>query len=149
MEVLIIQPASFLYFDAESTLRDLSTFHSVGEQLSKEAVACKMRVCGALQWHYHSSKKATDPFRVDVALPVQSFPDGYDGIFHLKRTEAFKCVAGIHSGPWTALADTYRRVMDYVSAGQLEMSHYNREVYVAYDANNPSANLTWVQVGIS
>lgn len=149
MQIRIIQPTSFLYFTAETNLRQLSSFLPVGEQLYREAVECKMRVCGAIQWHYYDFRGSDKPFRLDIALPVQSFPDGYDGIFHLKRSEPFRCVVEVHPGAWADLPDTYQRVMEYAENNALTPNHINREIYVAYDVFNPVANITWVQVGVS
>ncbi len=144
-----VKPINFLYFRTEALLQDLHKFLPVAKDLHREAAAYQLHVTGPIQWHYFGFKgDPTQPFVLEVALPVADIVQGYDGSFHFKRTEPFRCVTMIHEGPWELLGDTYQKVMSFLAARNIEPIAMNREVYIHTDFQDPSANVTQVQVGI-
>ena len=80
--------------------------------------------------------------------PVGIFPGDYDGEFHLKRTQAFRCVSEIHEGDWLFIGKTYGLIAKYAGTNGLKLNANSREVYTHVDLDDPSANVTEIQVGI-
>lgn len=144
-----IKPINFLYFRTEAYLHELPNFLPVARDLHQEAVAYHLHVTGPIQWHYFGFKGDTNqPFVLEVALPVANVVPEYDGSFHFKRTEPFRCVTLQHEGPWESLGETYLKIMKFLELRNLEPVAMNREVYIHTDFQDPAANITQVQVGI-
>lgn len=149
MNVKEIKPISFLVFRTETTLHDLANFLAVGQDLLKEAVANQLVITGPIHWHYIGFEgDATKPFTLEIALPVADVPQEYDGRFHFKRTETFKCVTSIHDGDWLNMGSCYGKMMEFISSQKLIPLGLNREIYVNADFKNPEANITEVQIGV-
>lgn len=144
-----VQPISFLFFRTEATLADLGKFFHVAPELYAEAAALKLQVTGPVHWHYLNFKDHTQPFTLEIALPVaESYPQ-YDGRFHFKRTDSFNCISIMHDGNWQEMGSAYEKLLAYAGNHQLKPSGVNREIYVNVDFVNPSANVTEIQLGIS
>ena len=150
MKIVTIPPIIFLYFTPEPINHDRCSSLALAGQLYEEAVNWKMPITGAFQFHYRHFAGQTDPGPlIEVALPVQSFPDEYDGLFQLKRTEQYKCAMSIHLGSHADIEQTYERLRYHINANGLVLTDYNREVYVAFDAFDSSVSMTIVQIGIA
>lgn len=144
-----VQPINFLFFRTETTLGELGNFFGIAPQLYAEAVNLKLPVTGPIHWHYAGFMGKPDKtFTLEIALPVAETPNDYDGKFHFKRSEAFRCVSLIHEGAWLEMTGSYGRVMEYCRQQQLTPSGINREVYINVDFANPEANTTEIQLGI-
>ncbi len=144
-----IKPINFLYFRAETHADQLLNFIPVARDLFKEAVNYNLHVTGPIHWHYFGfSGDASNSFTLEVSLPVSDVIAGYDGNFHFKRTEPFRCVALTHEGGWKSLPASYSKIMQFIEAKNLEPSEINREIYVNTDFNDPEANVTEIQIGI-
>src|SRR4051812_18537463 len=99
MDIQEIQPINFLFFRAETTLAELANFFSVAKDLFREAVQHDLHITGPIHWHYVGfNGDATKPFILEISLPVSDVVPNYDGPFHFKRTEPFRCVSIFHSG---------------------------------------------------
>jgi effector-binding domain-containing protein len=72
----------------------------------------------------------------------------YDGRFHFKRTEPFKCVSLIHEGSWQDLPRSYGTLMQFINKKHLKLAGVNREIYINADFASPDANITEVQIGV-
>ncbi len=150
MQVKSVKPINFLFFRTEAKVSDLEKFTSVARELFREAVSRDLTVTGPVHWHYFGfSGDITKPFTLEIALPVSDFPQDYDGPFHFKRTEPFKCVSVMHEGSWYDLPEAYGKLMQYVAEQKLIPSAVNREVYVNADFNDPEANVTEIQLGVN
>jgi len=150
MNIKEIKPISFLFFRTETKLAELGNFLMIGQQLFKEAVSNKLMVTGPIHWHYFGFEgDLNKSFTLEISLPVAEIPQDYDGAFHFKRTEPFKCVRATHDGDWTTMRTTYEKVMQFIQSQQLIPNLVNREVYVNADFKNPEANITEIQVGIN
>ena len=150
MQVKEVKPINFIYFRTETTVSGLQNFLSVSKELYREAVKYDLQVTGPVHWHDDDfSMDETKPFILEVALPVSEIPSDYDGKFHLKRTQPFKCVSFVHEGPWNELPSTYNKMIQFITKNKLELAAVNREIYVNVDFNFPEANETEVQMGIS
>src|SRR5688572_2583152 len=120
MKVKEIKPISFLFFRTETTLNELGNFFMVGQDLFQEAVTNKLMITGPIHWHYFGFEgDATKPFTLEISLPVAEVPQDYDGRFHFKRTESFKCVTAIHDGDWLKMGTCYGKMMEFMTSQKL------------------------------
>jgi effector-binding domain-containing protein len=144
-----VKPINFLYFRTETTLNDLASFLPVSAELFREAVSHNLQITGPIHWHYFGfTGHPTQLFTLEVSLPVGDILPSYDGSFHFKRTENFRCVIMRHEGPWSELPDSYAKAMKFITDQQFEIIPVTREIYVNADLKHPDANITEVQVGI-
>jgi effector-binding domain-containing protein len=143
-----VQPISFLFFRTETTLHELGNFFHVANELYAEALKHKLSVTGPVHWHYFGFTDASKSFILEIALPVAEVLRDYDGPFHFKRTENFKCVSMIHEGEWLQMTGSYEKLMHYVQEYKLTPAGVNREIYVNVDFVNLNANVTEIQLGV-
>jgi effector-binding domain-containing protein len=116
----------------------------------KEAVDNGLFVTGPVHWHYIGFMgDEQQPFTLEIAIPIAEVPAGYDGKFHTKRTENFKCVSLLHEGGWLEIPNSYTKIMKFVEDNQLQPKAVNREIYINTDFNNAVANVTEIQLGIN
>ncbi|HEY0651979.1 MAG TPA: GyrI-like domain-containing protein [Chryseosolibacter sp.] len=150
MEVKSVSPINFLYFRTKTKVSELFKFLSVGQELFKEAVSQNLPITGPVHWHYFGFMgDANQPFELEIALPVGEIPHEYDGKYHFKRTEPFKCVSLVHDGGWLDIPKSYGKAFEYINTHKLRPSAVNREVYINADFKNPEANITEIQIGIN
>lgn len=150
MRIKEIKPINFVFFRTETTLQQLSSFFHVAGELFQEAVKLRMTITGPIHWHYHGFMgDATKPFTLEIALPVAETLGEYDGPFHFKRTEPFRCVVTEHEGNWMEMGQSYEKLMRFVTENQLVPTAHNREVYVNVDFRDTAANTTEIQLGIN
>jgi effector-binding domain-containing protein len=149
MQIKEIKPISFLYFRTETTLGELGTFvGGVAKDLFREAVKHDLSVTGPVQWHYFGFTDPQKPFTLEIALPVDEVLPEYDGAFHFKRTEPFKCLTLVHEGSWLEMTQSYGKLMQHIAGQKLQPVGVNREVYMNVDFSHPEANVTEIQIGI-
>lgn len=150
MEIKAISPINFLYFRTETKVSELFKFLSTGQELFREAVAQNIPITGPVHWHYFGfTGDPNQTFELEIAVPVGEIPEEYDGKFHFKRTEAFKCISLIHDGNWLEMPKSYGKAIEYMAANNLESNAINREVYINADFKYPEANITEIQIGIN
>jgi effector-binding domain-containing protein len=150
MNVKEVHPINFLFYRAETKIGDLASFLPVGQKLYAEAVARGHFVTGPVHWHYFGfTGDASQLFTLEIALPIGEIPLEYDGEFHYKRTDAFKCISYVHEGPWSRMPESYGKLMEYMAANNLSPLAANREVYINVDMHHPEANTSEIQVGIA
>jgi len=144
-----VKPINFLFFRTETTIPELGNFLSVGQELFAEAFDINLRITGPVHWHYFGFLgDDTKPFTLEIALPVADMIAEYDGKFHFKRTEPFRCVSIIHEGNWLDISRSYGSLMDFTARKRLTPIGVNREIYINADFVNPEANITEIQVGV-
>jgi effector-binding domain-containing protein len=149
MLVKEVKPINFIYYRTETTIDNLINIVPVAKDVYKEAALYNLHVTGPLHWHYADfSGDADKPFVLEVALPVSEVLQGYDGKFHFKRTEPFKCVSVVHEGNWNEIPGTYNKLMQFIKKNRMEASLLNRELYINADFQHPDANVTEIQMGI-
>jgi len=150
MQIKQVKPINFLFFRTEATINDLEKYVAVARDLFKEAVQQDLTITGPVHWHYFGfNGDETKPFTLEIALPVSGFPQEYDGRFHFKRTEPFKCVSMIHEGNWYEIPKSYGMLMQFIAEHKLIPNAMNREVYVNADFIDPDANVTEIQLGVN
>ena len=150
MQIKQVKPINFLFFRTETKVNELSNFLYVAKELFKEAILQDLTITGPVHWHYFDfSGDENKPFTLEIALPISNFPQEYDGKFHFKRSEPFKCVSAVHEGSWYELPKTYEKLVQFIGMHKLISNAVNRELYVNADFNNPEANVTEIQMGVN
>jgi effector-binding domain-containing protein len=150
MQVKAVKPINFLFFRTETTVAQLEKFIPVAQELFKEAVKYNLTITGPIHWHYFGFEgDLNKSFTLEVALPIGEIAREYDGVFHFKRSELFRCVTSVHEGNWLEIPQSYGKMMKFIQENQLKPIALNREVYVNTDFKNPEANITEIQVGIN
>ncbi|MCW5911839.1 MAG: hypothetical protein KIT62_12230 [Cyclobacteriaceae bacterium] len=143
-----VKPINFLFFRTETTVDKLNTLFWVAPELFREAVLHRLMITGPVHWHYFGFTDPSKPFTLEISLPVSEVIPDYDGRFHFKRTDEFKCMSVIHEGNWLEMSGSYQKVMQLVGEQKLQPLGINRELYVNVDFNFPEANTTEIQLGI-
>lgn len=146
--VKTIKPISFLFYRTETTVDKLNTLFWVAPELFREAVLNKLTITGPVHWHYIGFTDLAKSFILEIALPVGEVLADYDGRFHFKRTEEFKCLTATHEGNWLEIPMSYQKLMQVAGEQKLQPVGVNRELYVNVDFNFPEANTTEIQLGI-
>ena len=148
-EVKEVKPVSFMFFRTETTVNELINLIPVSQEIIREAVQYKLPITGAVHWHYFGfGGDLTKPFTVEVAVPVGKIISDYDGKYHFKRTNSFKCVRLTHEGSWQEIPQSYGSIMKFITENNLTPTSSVREIYVNSDFENPEANVTEIQFGI-
>jgi effector-binding domain-containing protein len=143
-----VKPINFLYFRAETRLDQLTNFLPIGQQLIKEALGLNIWVTGPVHWHYFGFVDPDTSFTLEVSIPVSEIPKDYDGNFHFKRTEPFKCISIVHEGSWLNMPQSYEKLMKFMEKNKVQPTAINRELYVNADFTHAEANVTEIQMGI-
>jgi effector-binding domain-containing protein len=146
----VVKPINFLFHRAEVKLSDLANQIAVAKELFKESVRLDLHPSGPIHWHYFGfTGDPSASFTLEICLPVTTVPKDYDGNFHFKRTEAFKCVSVIHEGSWQEIPKSYGVIMQYIQQKQLQMGGVTRELYINADFNFLDANVTEIQMSVT
>src|SRR5262245_17277601 len=120
MQIKEIKPISFLCFRTEATVNELANYTTVAKELFREAVKNDLTITGPVHWHYFGFTDVQKPFTLEIALPVGEVLPEYDGDFHFKRTEPFKCLTMVHEGSWFELDKSYGKLMQFIAEHQLQ-----------------------------
>jgi effector-binding domain-containing protein len=149
MQVKEVKPINFLFFRTETKINELANLLPVAQEIYQEAVANKLAITGPIHWHYFGSNgDPNQQFTLEIALPVAEILEEYDGKYHFKRTDPFKCVTMMHDGSWLDMPRSYGQLFQYIGENQLQPLAINREIYINVDFKNPEANWSEIQVGI-
>jgi len=110
MEIKSIQPIHVLYFETQTSLREISEYvRIVARHLYQDAVKNELEITGPVYWIYEGADGQPDTkFKLTIALPVT--PDETalsDSTFQFKYLEPFECVAGQLYDSWDKLGDMY------------------------------------------
>ena len=150
MQVKEVRPINFIYYRTETMVDNLINLIPVAKEIYREAVDHDLHITGPVHWHYIGfTGDQKQPFTLEIALPVAEVLPGYDGKFHFKRTQPFKCVSVIHEGGWSEIPFTYNKMMQFITKHKMEPSSINREIYVNTDFYSADANVTEIQIGIN
>ena len=150
MQIKEIKPINFLFFRAETKVAELATFLPIAHELYSEACLNSLRVTGPVHWHYFGfDGNPSQTFTLEIALPVSQILADYDGNFHFKRTEAFRCLSLMHEGPWMEIPGSYEKAFHFIGANKLQPTSANRELYINVDFDHADANTTEIQIGIN
>lgn len=150
MQIKEAKPLNFLYFRTKARIGELGRFVGViARELYRDAVRYDLEITGPVYWSYQGyTGRDSDPFVLDIGLPLAEIPGSYHGMFQLKREDPFPCVSLIHEGSWVDLQNSYARIVEFMAANGLEGCGRFREVYINIDFMNPAGNVTELQVGV-
>lgn len=150
MQTKTINPINLLYYSTETKVTDLAQYVGViADRLYADALKNNMRIVGPPYWLYDGfTGDETQLFSLEIAIPVETFPENYTGEFATKSTEEFKCVWAIHEGEWTKIPETYGKLFGYMGQNGLTPTYKNREIYIHSDLDAPESMITLIQVGI-
>lgn len=149
MQIKEVKPGNFLFFRVETTVSELVSYLPVAQSLYEEAVQQKLRINGAVHWHYVGfAGDVSAKFTLEICLPVDRVPVEYDGKFHFKRTEPFRCISLVHEGSWYDIPESYGKILQYAGQHNLVPVGNNRETYIHIDLEMPEANVTEIQLGV-
>ena len=149
MQIKEVKPINFLFFRVETKVNELVNFLPIGQELYAEAVKNKLAITGSVHWHYFGfTGDPQQSFTLEISLPVAQVLEVYDGKFHFKRTDPFKCVSLIHEGSWLDMPVSYGKMMEFIASKKLHPLGVNREVYINVDFKDPEANTTEIQIGV-
>lgn len=149
MQIKEVKPINFLFLRTDVKVGDLASLLPVAHELYAEACKHALRVTGPVHWHYFGFDGDPDKaFTLEIALPVAQILEEYDGKFHFKRTDNFRCVSLIHEGPWTEIPKSYARAFDFINANKMTPLASNRELYINVDFTSTEANTTEIQIGV-
>ncbi|HOX81465.1 MAG TPA: GyrI-like domain-containing protein [Chryseolinea sp.] len=149
-EIKEIKPINFLFYRAETKVNELEKFFPIAKELFKESVRLDLHVTGPVHWHYFGfTGDESKSFTLEVALPISQVVDEYDGKFHFKRTDNYKCVTLLHEGAWTDIPQSYGKIMQFVAENNLQPLGTTRELYINADFTSPEANVTQIQLGVN
>jgi effector-binding domain-containing protein len=138
-----------LFHRAQVKISDLINQIPIAKELFKESVRLDLHPSGPIHWHYFGFMgDESTPFTLEVCLPVASVPTAYDGRFHFKRTENFKCVSLLHEGGWNEIPASYGILMEFMQRNKLQPSGVTRQLYINADFVNYNANVTEIQMGV-
>ena len=146
----VVKPINFMFHRTNIKLSDLVSQIPVAKELFKESVRLDLHPSGPVHWHYFGF--TGDPsalFTLEICLPVASVPNDYDGKFHFKRTESFKCVSLMHEGSWLEIPQSYGTIMQFIQQQNLQLAGVTRELYINADFVNLDANVTEIQMSVA
>ncbi len=145
-----IKPINFLFHREEVKISDLVNQIPIAKEIFKESVRLDLHPSGPIHWHYFGFMgDESKPFTLEVCLPVASIPAEYDGKFHFKRSEIFRCVSLLHEGGWQEIPKSYRILMEFIHQNKLQPNGVTRELYINADFINLDANVTEIQLGVN
>lgn len=149
MTIKKIPAIPVLYFGTRTTLSEIGKLvDKVASDLYATAARHDLLPTGPLHWIYTGADGKPDTeFNLEIALPVNRIA-AEKPAFSQKILPSFECVATHHNGSWDHLYETYDRLIDDVFAKGKKPSGICREQYLFMDFNNPTNNITEVQVGI-
>ncbi len=128
MEIVRIAAGNFLYHVVGVMPFDESGLLDFGDALLREAYISGMPVSGALQLHYRFNQPVGKPDELHIALPVRSFAHDYDGLFHLKRTDAFCCITDVVHGNASGFDERWQKLERCAGMLHLESGNGYREI---------------------
>jgi effector-binding domain-containing protein len=151
MQIKEIKPINFLFFRTRTKVSELGRYVGiVARELYRDASLNDLEVTGPVYWNYIGFEgDESREFTLEIALPVAEIPSHYEGKFRVKREETFYCVSFTHDGSWFDIPSSYEKLMEFIGEHKLHPVALNRELYINMDFNNPSANITEIQIGIS
>jgi len=152
MELKKIHPMQVLCFETKAKLSDLGEYvRVVAHNMYQAAVKNDLEITGPVYWIYDGMDGNPETvFNLTIALPITfKEKDLSSSGFKLKSLRAFPCVSGLHPGDWNKLGETYGSLVPTLLSGGLTMSGENREIYLNMDFQNPEANITEIQIGIT
>lgn len=144
-----IRPINFLFFRKTVTAGELEQLQAVEQDLFREAVKLCLRITGPVQWHYFGFPYNTQPFTLEISLPVSEVVGYYDGMYHFKRTEPFSCISLLHEGERNGIPESYKKLLRFADENEVRLNMMFREVHLNIDFDYPEACVIEIQAGVN
>ena len=141
-----------LCFETQTTLQEMLQYvRVVAHKMYTIAVQNDLEITGPVYWIYEGMNGSPETvFSLTIALPIAFRNKELNhSDFKLKKLETFHCASEQHIGDWNKLGETYDCLIPEIIASNLTMSGQNREIYLNMDFQNPEANITEIQIGIT
>ena len=141
-----------LCFETQTTLQEMLQYvRVVAHKMYTIAVQNELEITGPVYWIYEGMNGNPETvFSLTIALPIAFRNKELNhSDFKLKKLETFHCASEQHMGDWNKLGETYDCLIPEIIASNLTMSGQNREIYLNMDFQNPEANITEIQIGIT
>lgn len=152
MELKKVHPMQVLCFETKTKLSEIGEYvRIVAHKMYQAAVQNDLEITGPVYWVYEGMDGNPETiFSLTIALPI-SFKEKelINSEFRLKSLRAFQCGTAQHVGDWGKLGETYGSLIPKILSSGLTMSGENREIYLNMDFQNPEANITEIQIGIT
>jgi effector-binding domain-containing protein len=87
------------------------------------------------------------PFNLQVGFPVEEGTKEF-APYKLRKTDPFKCLTVLYTGPITHIDKAYMRAMPAVLAGGHKMTGETREAYLYWEKPESPNNVIQLQIGI-
>ena len=142
------EPFVALTFTANATLKTISEYSHVPENLYDEASRLGLVANGPIQYIYTGvNGDESNVFRLEIALPIQQ-PGDKPFAFNYQEFPSFRCTSYTHTGSWDDFPELYDALF-----GQLYRDGYQndgrvREVYLVVDLENSENCVTEIQVRV-
>jgi effector-binding domain-containing protein len=119
------------------------------KEIYQQVIGLDLEICGGARWHYHNFDGNPETvFTLDIGLPVTTLK-AVPAPYQCETLPPFRCVSMQHNGAWEQLGSTYTKLITGIQMLGLQMTGYTREQYLRYDFEEPSQNITNVQIGIA
>ncbi|PSL49739.1 putative intracellular protease/amidase [Chitinophaga niastensis] len=149
-EMQTVLPLHFFYRRYQTNFAGmLPLVRTAIKEIYQQAIGLDLEICGGAQWHYiNFDGNPETVFTLDIGLPVTAVK-AVPAPYHCETLPGFKCVSMQHNGSWDQLADTYTKLITGIQMLGIQMNGHTREQYLRYDFEQPSQNITNVQIGVA
>ena len=146
MQIKTTPSITVLYFTTTTTLQEIGQYAIVvARKLYAEAARQNILPVGPIYWlYYDCNGNTSDPFTLEIALPLQSAPT-QDSEFSFKELPPFKAVSYFFDGPWEKIFAAYDQIIGWTKSNGYKLTDNFREAYI-YMTND--YKLTEINVGI-
>lgn len=146
MEIKHIEPLTIYFKQFETNLAGL--WQLVGDTpagLANKLIKDGHEITGSQHWIYYGADGNSDTiFKLDIAFPIKKGQSAKN----VKKIDTFKCATLIHKGAWENFKQSYEKLVSEIFATGHKMTGETRELYHTVDFENPTNNVTEIQIGI-
>ena len=112
-------------------------FKHLAKKMIFKPAAPTMLIC-------HDDEYKEKDVDVEVCVPIKKSIPGSDRV-KVYELPAIEAASIIHKGPYESFSGTYAALMGWIEKNGYEITCHDREVYLTYDANDASKNVTEIQ----
>jgi effector-binding domain-containing protein len=151
MEIKNVDPKTVFYHREKATLKTISDIANREiPKLMEEAQKLRLQEVAPMEFHYFGCDDDPEAeFDVEIAMVVEKPVEAYDGKYHFKSTDAFKCATTLHKGNINTIGKTYEAFMPEIFKSGAQLGSETREVYTVWESPESDKNITEIQVGLN
>jgi DNA-binding transcriptional MerR regulator len=127
-------------------IRHQGHYKEIGPLFGKLVRACGPKICGPAFALYYDEGYKEEGADFEAAVPIKSKIDK-EGIA-VRELKGGKALTIIHKGPYEAIGNTYKKIIDYMKKKQITSKAPSREVYLKGPGlifRNPKKYITEIQ----